>query len=67
MKKGYDAPINLLRKKELKKKVRMSDATIWRLERDNKFPKRLQIGPNSVAWIEAEVDEWIENKAAQRA
>ena len=45
----------------------MSDATIWRLERDNKFPKRLQIGPNSVAWIEAEVDEWIENKAAQRA
>jgi prophage regulatory protein len=39
---------------------------IYRLEREGKFPKRIQLGPNAVGWIEHEVDAWIESKMAQR-
>lgn len=56
----------VMRKPELLKKVGLSDVTIWRMERAGKFPKRLQLGGNSVGWFEHEVDEWFESKAAQR-
>lgn len=58
--------VRLIRKQQLLKKVQLSDPTVWRMEREGRFPKRLQIGANSVAWIEAEVDEWIANLAATR-
>jgi len=31
-----------------------------RLEKAGKFPKRLKLGPNKVAWDEAEYDAWVE-------
>ena len=64
---GYSkSVIRIIRKKELFPKVGMSDATVYRLEKKGKFPKRVQIGPNSVGWIEGEVDQWIERLAAER-
>ena len=32
---------------------------IYRLEREGDFPRRVRLGPNSVGWLEHEVDEWI--------
>jgi len=29
------------------------------MENEGKFPKRRQLGANSVGWIESEVQEWI--------
>lgn len=48
---------------EVKKKVGLSRYTLWRLEREGKFPKRRQIARNSVAWIESEIDAWIASRA----
>jgi len=28
------------------------------LEMDGKFPRRVSLGENTVAWIEGEIDEW---------
>lgn len=56
----------ILRKKELLHMVPLSDATIWRMERDGKFPKRLQLGGNSVGWPESEVNAWLDNLKAAR-
>ena len=39
---------------------------LWRLERANKFPKRVPIGAGRYAYIEAEVDEYIAQKIAER-
>jgi prophage regulatory protein len=33
-----------------------------RLERENKFPRRVQVGENRVAWLETEIDAWIESR-----
>jgi len=44
-----------------------SRTTIWRWCRDGNFPKPHQIGPNSIAWLETEVMEWIEQKTSASA
>lgn len=41
-----------------------SRVTIWRWVRDGIFPKPRQIGPNSIAWLESELDEWVESRKA---
>jgi predicted DNA-binding transcriptional regulator AlpA len=40
--------------------------TIWRWERDQRFPARIRIGANRVAWRLSEVLAWIEEKADAR-
>lgn len=59
-------PQRVIRKPEVLARVGLSDVTIWRLERDGQFPKRIQLGPNSVGWLSTEVDQWIERKAGCR-
>jgi prophage regulatory protein len=61
-----NAKDRILRKPETQFKVGLSDPTIYRLERAGKFPKRIQLGGNSVGWFESEIDAWMEKKAAER-
>lgn len=56
----------LIRKPELFLMIGLSDATVWRMERIGRFPKRLRIGGNSVGWLESEVMEWLRAKANER-
>lgn len=54
--------MKLLRPLEVAERVGLSRTTIWRREREGTFPARRRLGANSVAYIEAEVDKWIENR-----
>ena len=54
-------PSRLLRQPEVLERVNWSATTLWRREREGKFPKRRRVGPNIVGWLESEIDEWIEN------
>lgn len=58
--------VRILRKPEAQQKVGLSHSTIWRLEREGKFPKRLRLGGGACGWIEHEIDEWIAQRAAER-
>ena len=49
----------LLRIGEVKKLTGLSGASLWRWERDGRFPKRLKLGNWSVAWRESEIQAWI--------
>ena len=53
-----------LRLREVLALIGVSSVTIWRWEREGWFPKRRKIGKHAVAWVEAEVDEWCEKRAA---
>ena len=57
----------IIRKAELCSRVGYSDVHVWRLERDGKFPKRVQLGPRSVGWIESEVDDWLQRRIDARS
>lgn len=40
--------------------------TLARWIRDNGFPRGVPLGKNTRAWLAAEVDEWLEARAAER-
>jgi len=48
------------------KGVSYSKVQLWRLERQGKFPKRITVGPQRYAWIESELDKWIESRIRAR-
>ncbi len=54
--------MRFLRIDEVIDKVGLSRPTIWRLEQSGEFPKRRQLGKNSVAWLEEEVEEWMRER-----
>ena len=56
----------VIRKPELLAIIGLSDPTIWRMEKDGRFPKRLRLGGNSCGWLESEVDGWLKERAAAR-
>lgn len=56
----------IIRKPELFARIGLSDATIWRMERAGKFPRRVQLGGNSVGWIADEIEGWFAERSKNR-
>ena len=54
------------RELKFQKGIPYSRQHVGRLERARKFPRRIRLSPNSVAWIEEEIDAWLEDRAAER-
>jgi prophage regulatory protein len=48
------------------KGISYSKVHIWRLEKNKKFPRRVQLGPSRHGWLDSEIDEWIMARAAER-
>lgn len=54
--------MKVLRVKDVVKLTGLSRVTIWRFEKVGRFPSRVQLGPNSVGWIEDHVLAWIADR-----
>ena len=54
----------ILRRKEVCLATGLSYSTIFRLERDGKFPSRRRLSEKSVGWSRREVEEWAEKRVA---
>lgn len=52
----------MLRFPQVRERVGYSRMHIHRLEKAGRFPKRVQLGPNSVAWYEHEVEGWLRSR-----
>jgi predicted DNA-binding transcriptional regulator AlpA len=52
----------VLRIKEVMSRTGLGRTTIWRLEREGRFPARVRISHNAVAWREHEVLAWIRGR-----
>ncbi len=48
------------------KGIPFSKVWLGQLVKDGKFPKPIRLGENRVAFIEAEIDGWLEARAAER-
>ena len=57
---GIGMPI--LRTSQVTALTGLSRTTLWRLEKADAFPARVQLGANSVGWRSEEVQAWIENR-----
>ena len=58
--------MRILSKKDLRALVLYSPAHIDRLEKAGRFPKRVQLGPCRVGWIENEVLAWLQERISER-
>lgn len=47
---------------EIHEMLRISRSSVERWEKANKFPKRVKISENKIAWRKNEIEDWINNK-----
>lgn len=52
-------PDRFMREGEVKRRTGLSRTTRWRMEQTGDFPRRRQLSPNSVGWLECEIDDWM--------
>jgi prophage regulatory protein len=59
-------PTRFLRLPEVSHRTGVSEPRIYSLMADGAFPRPVTLGANSRAWIELEVDAWIEERIKAR-
>jgi prophage regulatory protein len=52
----------LLRLEDVRGRVPYSRSTIYQLIAQGKFPKPISIGERAVAWLESDIDAWIDSR-----
>ena len=58
--------MRILSKRQLREVVLYSPQHIARLEKAGQFPKRVQLGPCRVGWVEDEVLDWLTSRLNRR-
>lgn len=56
---------SLIRFAEVQKRTGYSKAWLYRLMSQQRFPTAIKIGARSIAFIESEIDEWINQRIAE--
>ncbi|MDY4368621.1 AlpA family transcriptional regulator [Pectobacterium brasiliense] len=56
---------NLIRLPEVQRRTGYSKAWLYRLMKERRFPAAIKIGSRSIAFVESEVDEWIDQRIAE--
>jgi prophage regulatory protein len=51
-----------LRWPEVRQRTGLSRSTIWRLELEGGFPRRVQLSPGTIGWAEADVEDWLRDR-----
>jgi prophage regulatory protein len=47
--------------------INKSNTTLLRWEVLSRFPRRIRLGGTSVGWLAVEIDEWLKERAEERA
>lgn len=58
--------IRILKAHEVSTRVALTREYLYVLERRGEFPRRVQITPNRIGWLESEVDDWLKERIARR-
>ena len=57
---------NLIKLNAVMAKTSISRSHIYALIESGEFPKQYSLSERSVAWVETEIDEWIDSRIAAR-
>ncbi len=58
--------MRFLRLSEVRTRVGYGRATIYRLMAAGQFPRSYSLGARAVAWLESDIDAWIEARVNSR-
>ncbi|MBN7279477.1 AlpA family phage regulatory protein [Vibrio cholerae] len=61
-----ERPMRFLKLKEVMEKTALSRSAIYRKMNDGEFPESVSLGERAIAWVESEVDEWMEERLERR-
>ncbi|ENH0118754.1 AlpA family transcriptional regulator [Escherichia coli] len=56
---------SFIRLSEVQRRTGYSKAWIYRLIKEQRFPQSVKIGSRSIAFIENEIEEWINQRIAE--
>jgi prophage regulatory protein len=56
----------LLRRPAIEGKTGLRRSQIYEYVAQGRFPSPVRIGPRAVAWVEEEIDAWIDARIAER-
>lgn len=56
---------SFIRLSEVQRRTGYSKAWIYRLLKEQRFPQSVKIGSRSIAFVESEVDDWINQRIAE--
>ena len=56
----------LLKMPEVRAKTGLSRSHLYALAQNGEFPKPIKLSERSSAWVESEVQDWIDTRIAQR-
>lgn len=56
----------LIRLRDVQKMTGLSKSGIYKYHLANRFPQNVSLGGRAVAWVESEIEQWIENAIGQR-
>lgn len=59
-------PQKLLRKKPTLEQTGLTHSSLYELIKKGQFPKPVKLSEKSVAWVESEIQEWIQNRIELR-
>lgn len=59
-------PLRVLKLRQVKEKVGLGHDTIYRLVRDDRFPKQIKLSERASGWFEHEIDAWLTDLANKR-
>ena len=62
MPSGNGSRPQFLRISEVIRRVGVSRPTIYRWMKEGNFPKQIEIGANSVVWLESDVTKWMDQR-----
>jgi len=66
MAENQSVPIRVLRRSRVEDRTGVKRSTLYRWRKERAFPRPIPLGAKAVGWIESEVEEWLEDRAAMR-
>lgn len=59
-----NAELKILRRRQVEERVGLSCSTIYAGVAAGTFPKPIQLGAQSVGWLESEISDWLRERVA---
>lgn len=56
------AEVRIARRKKVEARTGLSRSSIYAAMAAGTFPKPIQLGPQSVGWLESEIDAWLQER-----
>jgi prophage regulatory protein len=55
-----------IRRKAVEERTGLARSTIYQMVNEGRFPRPVRLGGRAVAWLETEVNDWVDARITER-